>query len=50
MEINLKLTTTDVNTLMTALGKMPFEEVYELIEKIITQTAKQTPPAKPAGE
>jgi len=34
----LNLNEKEVKLLLSALGKRPFEEVYELIEKIITST------------
>lgn len=38
-EYLLQLNDKEIRILLTALGKRPFEEVYELIEKIVTLTA-----------
>jgi len=43
-EYIVHLNDKEIRILLTALGKRPFEEVYELIEKIVTLTAdKQNP-------
>lgn len=41
MDIDLKLTVDEVNTILSALGSMPFAQVYELIGKIQQQAAGQ---------
>jgi hypothetical protein len=41
-EINLKLTIDEVNSIINALGRMPFADVYRIIEKIHIQAGKQT--------
>lgn len=40
----LQLNDKEIRILLTALGKRPFEEVYELIEKIVTLTADKQKP------
>ena len=40
-EIDLKLTVTEVNTILASLGKHPFEEISNLINKIIAQGRSQ---------
>ena len=39
--INLELSIDEVNTILTALGKRPYEEVYQLIGKIQEQAKGQ---------
>lgn len=43
-EYILHLNDKEIRILLTALGKRPFEEVYELIEKIVTLTADKQKP------
>ncbi len=43
-EYILHLNDKEIRVLLTALGKRPFEEVYELIEKIVTLTADKQKP------
>lgn len=43
-EYILHLTDKEIRILLTALGKRPFEEVYELIEKIVTLTSDKQKP------
>lgn len=43
-EYILHLNDKEIRVLLTALGKRPFEEVYELIEKIVTLTADKPKP------
>ena len=40
-ELNFKLTIDDANTILKALGQMPFAQVYTLIEKINQQANSQ---------
>lgn len=40
-EYLLQLNDAEIRILLTALGKRPFEEVYELIEKIVTLTSNK---------
>ncbi|MCA6437009.1 MAG: hypothetical protein ACK5QC_07395 [Bacteroidota bacterium] len=35
----LHLNEKEIKLLLNALGKRPFEEVYELIEKVVTSTS-----------
>jgi hypothetical protein len=41
-EYTIKLNEKELRVLLAALGKRPFEEVYELIEKIVTATTQNT--------
>lgn len=45
-EVNLKISNDDVNTIGKALGKLPFDEVAGLIQKLREQIIAQQP--KPA--
>lgn len=38
-EINVQLTTEEANTVLEALGNLPFVRVYKIIEKIHLQAA-----------
>ncbi len=40
-EINLKLTVDEANTVLQALGQLPFAQVYNLVEKIRNQAGQQ---------
>lgn len=40
-EINLTLLTDEVQTVLTALGRLPFSEVYRIIHKIHSQANAQ---------
>ena len=39
--INLSLTIDETNTVLTALGKMPYEDVFQLIGKVQEQAQSQ---------
>lgn len=44
MEINsiqLKLSLSEVNSVLTALGSLPYTKVYEIIQKIQVQTEQE---------
>lgn len=43
--IRLDLQFDDINTILKALGNLPFNEVYELIAKIHEQANGQQPPS-----
>ncbi len=48
-QITLQLDLQEVNTILKALGAMPFMEVYRIIEKIHVQASEPAAlPAKPA--
>ncbi len=48
-EFNLKITSDDVNTIGKALGKLPFDDVAPLIQKLRQQIVEQSQAqAKPA--
>lgn len=52
MEQNLalQLSTTEINTILMALGKLPYDNVAQLIPKIVSQANQQlVPPADPAA-
>lgn len=40
-ELNLKLSVEEINKILEALGRMPFVDVYKLIEKIHLQADAQ---------
>jgi hypothetical protein len=40
-EINLRLTIEEINLVLAALGRMPFQEVYALVHKIHVQSTEQ---------
>lgn len=40
-EITLKLPIDDVNTILQALGNMPFQQVYRIIQEIQQQASSQ---------
>jgi hypothetical protein len=40
-EINLTLTVEELNTILSALSKLPFADVYGIIHKIHQQAAAQ---------
>jgi len=42
--MNLDLTLEEVNVILTALGKAPYEAVFEIINKIKTQAVPQLKP------
>jgi hypothetical protein len=39
--INLEITLDEVNLILTALGKLPYEVSYKLINSIVTSSEKQ---------
>lgn len=41
IEVQFTITLKDANLILKALGKLPFEEVYELIGKLNVQANKQ---------
>ena len=49
-ELTLTLSVADVNTVLGALGKGPYEVVEPLIAKIRAQALPQVEQAKPAEE
>jgi hypothetical protein len=44
MELTFTLTVDEANTLLRGLGKLPFEEVANLVTKLNTQAAPQMEP------
>jgi len=45
--MKLELTVQEVNAILAGLGRLPYEAVFELIEKIRSQAASQvTPPTE----
>ncbi len=40
LEHHLVVNEKELRLILSALGKMPFEEVYELIEKLVVQNAQ----------
>ena len=40
-DIKIELTTEEINTIIEALGQMPFIKVYKIIEKIHLQSKAQ---------
>lgn len=47
MNINLSLPFDDVNAILRVLGKLPYEQVVGVIDKIRAQVAEQTKPPEP---
>ncbi|HEY1038139.1 MAG TPA: hypothetical protein VGF30_01965 [Bacteroidia bacterium] len=45
-EYTISLNEKELRLLLKALGKRPFEEVYELIEKIVTGTTESNVPVE----
>lgn len=43
-KIQLELDLNEINTILKALGQLPFTEVYDLIGKIHDQANQQMPP------
>ena len=41
-ELTLKLTVEEVNTILSALGNMPYSQVYQLVGNIHQQAAQQS--------
>lgn len=46
MELTFTLTIDEANTILKGLGKLPFEEVNNLIAKLNTQATPQLKPVK----
>ena len=40
-EITLKLTVNEVNVILAALSKLPYDQVFELVAKVKTQGENQ---------
>ena len=49
-EVVFKLTIQEANLIFKSLGKLPFEEVYELIGKLNTQANQQLQPDEDYSE
>ena len=52
-EVTLKVTNDDVNVIGRALGKLPFDEVAGLVQKLRSQIVEQQPkqaPVAPEGK
>lgn len=47
MELTFTLTIDEANTILRGLGKLPFEEVNNVIAKLNTQAAPQLGPVMP---
>ena len=46
--MNFEFTIEEVNVIMAALGRSPYEAVFQLVEKIRTQAGPQLPANNPA--
>jgi len=48
-EITIKLSLDNVNKILAALGQLPYQSVFELVEDVRTQVVPQIqqPPAEP---
>lgn len=44
-ELTLTLSIDEINTVLEALGEMPFSKVFQLIDKVQRQAAQQLQPA-----
>ena len=49
-EIELTITVDEANTILEALGNLPFKEVFTLVSKIQKQASQQLGKASAAGE
>lgn len=49
-KITLSLTLEEVNAVLGALGKFPFEQVADLIKNVHAQASSQIQPEAPAAE
>ena len=45
--INLTLSLDEVNKVLTALGNLPYSQIYTLIQKVQQQTEEQLPEVQP---
>lgn len=41
MEINLKLSVSEINVMLACLGRAPYQDVFELVAKIQAQAQPQ---------
>ena len=48
-ELELKLTLSEINTLLEALGGLPYKQVYQLVAKIQQQAQTQLQAAEAAS-
>ena len=48
-ELELKLTLPEINTLLEALGSLPYKQVYQLVAKIQQQAQLQLQEGAPAS-
>ena len=48
-KLNIQLSLEEANTVLEALGHMPFMRVYSIIESIQVQAQQQTVPAQTAA-
>ena len=46
--MNFEFTIEETNVIMSALGRAPYEAVFQLVEKIRTQAGPQLPANNPA--
>ena len=49
-ELKLKLKIEEVNTILAALGNMPYSQVFQLVSNIHQQAAEQTADETPVME
>jgi len=47
--MTFEFTIEELNVIMAALGRMPYESVFQLVEKIRAQAASQLQPETVAG-
>lgn len=45
--VNIEVNVNEVNVILTALAKLPFEQVADLISKVRNQAISQLPPPTP---
>ena len=50
VSVNIELTVTEVNNVLAALSKFPFEQVADLITKVRSQAIAQLPAEVPPAE
>lgn len=48
--MNLELSLQEINVLLTGLGRLPYESVFELVEKVKSQAVPQINKAQAAPE
>lgn len=50
MNFKLEFTTTEINLVLASLSKMPYDQVAQLIEKLVAEVNKQAETTKKGGK